>query len=156
MKPLSPHINRFRILDGPMASRRDAGNNGAFLLPRPTRMDLFVIVSDQLGWEHVSVSVKGQRRVPTYEEMCYVKDLFWGEEETVMQLHPPKSVHVNLHKYVLHLWRPTDGKIPLPPTYLVGPVGKEADTLEEAVDAMRWAKNHPDQAFPDLPAGKSA
>lgn len=46
--------------------------------------------------------------------MCFIKDLFWGEEEVVMQLHPAKSQYVNQHDYCLHLWRPKTIAIPLP------------------------------------------
>lgn len=53
-------------------------------------------------WEHVSVSSK---RTPTWDEMCYVKRLFWDDEETVIQYHPPKSEYVNMAKTCLHLWR---------------------------------------------------
>jgi hypothetical protein len=77
-------------IEHPFAGASDAtyGNNGAFLIPSPgTRAMLQVIASDGAGWEHVSVSLKV--RLPTWTEMSYVKDLFWGEEETVLQLHPP-------------------------------------------------------------------
>ena len=52
--------------------------------------------------------------------MCFVKDLFWDEEEMVMQLHPPKSKWINNHPYCLHLWRPTKETIPAPPQIAVG------------------------------------
>ncbi|WP_439375489.1 DUF7694 domain-containing protein [Bradyrhizobium sp. DASA03120] len=55
--------------------------------------------------------------------MCFVKDLFWHEEECVMQLHPPRSEYVNNNRYCLHLWRPTCQEIPTPPSGLVGIVG---------------------------------
>ena len=71
-------------------------------------------------WEHVSVSTP--ERCPTWEEMCWIKDLFWDEEETVVQYHPPKSRYVNMHPFTLHLWRPTRSKdrLPFPPSNLVG------------------------------------
>jgi hypothetical protein len=47
--------------------------------------------------------------------MCFVKDLFWREDECVIQYHPPKSEYVNLHPYTLHLWRPVNIELPLPP-----------------------------------------
>ena len=53
------------------------------------------------GWEHVSVSADG--RCPTWDEMCWVKDLFWTEDECTMQLHPPKSDYVNCHPHCLHI-----------------------------------------------------
>ncbi len=66
-------------------------------------------------FEHVSVTVVNEARCPTWEEMCFVKDLFWLEEETVLQYHPPKSQYVNKHKHCLHLWKPVDFEIPVPP-----------------------------------------
>lgn len=79
-----------------------------------------VIASDGYGWEHVSVSLKNQKRCPTWEEMCAIKDMFFKPEEVVMQLHPKQSEYVNLHPYCLHLWRPINGlMIPEPPTFMV-------------------------------------
>lgn len=40
------------------------------------------------GWEHVSVSYKN--RVPTWDEMCKIKDMFWNDDECVVQYHPPE------------------------------------------------------------------
>lgn len=70
------------------------------------------------GWEHVSVSLRD--RCPTWEEMCKVKDLFWQEEEVVIQIHPAKSKHVNNHPFCLHLWRKPTATLDLPPPHLVG------------------------------------
>jgi len=72
---------------------------------------------DEVPWEHVSVSSK--KRVPNWYEMALVKHLFWLEDETVMQLHVPLSMHVNLHPHTLHLWRPINEEIPLPPLVAV-------------------------------------
>ena len=77
------------------------------------------------GWDHVSVHArfikdsKLQMRCPTWDEMCYLKDLFFEDEECVMQLHPSKSNYVNNHPYVLHLWRPLTETIPTPPNLFV-------------------------------------
>lgn len=65
------------------------------------------------GWEHVSVSYKN--RVPTWDEMCKVKDMFWKDNECVVQYHPPKSEYVNVHPYCLHLWKKSDGEFERPP-----------------------------------------
>ena len=65
---------------------------------------LFIIVSDGGGWDHVSVHAEG--RCPTWEEMCRVKELFFKDDETVMQIHPAKADYINHHPYTLHLWRP--------------------------------------------------
>lgn len=73
------------------------------------------------SWEHVSVSIYPRvDRLPTWEEMCFVKDLFWGPEETVVQFHPPESQYVSMGQ-VLHLWKPPYG-LELPPTCALGPV----------------------------------
>ncbi len=46
-------------------------------------------------WEHVSVSTP--TRCPTWDEMKHVKELFWADDETVVQFHPEKSQYVNKH-----------------------------------------------------------
>lgn len=71
------------------------------------------------AWEHVSVSLG--HRCPTWQEMSFVKDLFWDEEETVIQFHPPKSDYINVHPHCLHLWKPIGLKLPRPPSSTVGP-----------------------------------
>ncbi len=59
---------------------------------------------DEGGWEHVSVSpLKG--RMPTWDDMCEIKDIFWDDEEEVIQIHPKKSKYVNMVDNCLHLWR---------------------------------------------------
>ncbi len=99
--------------------------NGQFLVNYEGRI-LTVIASDGLGWEHVSVSLRS--RCPTWEEMEFVRELFFRDDETVMQLSVPRSDHVNCHRYCLHLWRPLDQEIPRPPAILVGPVGTQPQT----------------------------
>lgn len=94
------------------------GNNGLFFVKVKHGQVLQVVASDQIGWEHVSVSRKD--RCPTWEEMCQVKDLFWGEDDCVIQYHPPKSEYINNHPYCLHLWRPIDVELPRPHKLLVG------------------------------------
>lgn len=79
------------------------------------------ICSDGCGWKHVSVSLVGDRRTPRWEVMCAIKDLFFEEEDAVIQFHPPKSVYVNHHPGCLHLWMPTDHKIKTPNPELIGP-----------------------------------
>ena len=109
----------YRITAGTLATTADAGNNGAFMIPYSnSNATLRVIASDGKRWEHVSVSTPD--RTPTWEEMDFIKGLFWEPQDCVMQLHPPRSNWVNLHPYCLHLWRPIGQEIPQPPRYLVG------------------------------------
>lgn len=81
---------------------------------------LSCIFGNGYGWEHLSVMVKRKRRCPTWEEMNFVKGLFWEDEETVVQFHPKRSQYVNNHPYVLHLWKKAGHDHELPPSFLVG------------------------------------
>lgn len=69
------------------------------------------------NWEHVSVSYPN--RCPTWEEMCKVKNMFWNEDECVVQYHPPKSEYVNNYPYCLHLWRKSGENFETPPKNFV-------------------------------------
>lgn len=92
---------------------------GVFLVPSCTdKGAIKVIASAVLEWDHVSISRRD--RVPDWAEMCQIKELFFEENETAMQLHPPRSEWINNHPTCLHLWRPTDVEIPRPPGELVG------------------------------------
>jgi len=97
--------------------------NGIFLMQSPFKSKMLkIIASNGEGWDHVSVSK--EQSIPTWQEMSYVKELFFKDDEAVMQLHVPKYMHVNYHPNCLHLWRPHyPAFIPLPPTEMVGPVG---------------------------------
>lgn len=101
-----------------LASTDDSGMNGMFLIPLGTEI-LRCVVSDQMGWGHVSVSLP--HRCPTWDEMSFIKGVFWREDECAMQLHPPQNKHINFHPHCLHIWRPVEGTIPQPPKEFVGP-----------------------------------
>src|SRR3954463_731637 len=100
-----------RLEAGRQEGERDWGAYGSFIVQGPCGERLRIIASgadadDWLahGWEHVSVSTR--RRPPNWQEMCFVKDLFWEPEECVVQFHPPRSEYINNHPHCLHLWRP--------------------------------------------------
>jgi len=91
----------------------------AAYIVRPYKLGQFVVIASWgMGWEHVSASMNN--RCPTWEEMCLVKDIFWGDDECVIQYHPPKKEYVNLHPYCLHLWKKTGCDFETPPKKLVG------------------------------------
>jgi hypothetical protein len=103
---------------------REGDPFGAFRLPYPpTGATLNVLavsgevsradLGDAHAWDHVSVST--ERRTPNWQEMCFVKRIFWADDETVMQLHVPAAEHINAHPYTLHLWMPLLVPIPRPP-----------------------------------------
>ena len=100
-----------------MGSDSSFGNNGVFEIPFESYL-LKMIVSDGMGWEHVSVSLKN--RCPDWREMCFVKKIFWDPWDAVVQYHPPESKYANNHPFCLHLWRPIGKEVPIPETYLVG------------------------------------
>lgn len=66
-----------------------------------------------MAMEHVSVGLSNdKRKLPTWDEMCEVKDIFWRDDEEVHQIHPPKAEYVHGVgdlQNVLHLWRPVGG-----------------------------------------------
>lgn len=66
-----------------------------------------IVGRNEDGWEHVSI-MKQSHKLPTWDEMCLIKDIFWSGEEEVVQIHPRQSEYVNITD-VLHLWRPVDG-----------------------------------------------
>jgi hypothetical protein len=122
--PFNDIIERGRIPDGYYSS--ESGDSfGAFILQYGETAALRIIANsadhDSGWWEHVSVSLPN--RTPTWEEMCWVKDLFWKEDECVVQFHPPRKDYVNCHPFTLHMWRPTRKKMPMPDPITVGPRG---------------------------------
>jgi hypothetical protein len=94
-------------------SSKSDGNNGMFI-----DRGLKMIASDGAGWEHVSVSTKSGS-LPSWSTMCTIKNMFWDEEDWVVQFHPAKSEYVNNYP-CLHLWRPSNKEMPTPPSILVG------------------------------------
>ena len=102
--------------------------------------DLHFIFSKGLGWEHLSVSTPV--KTPTWEQMCKMKEIFWGDDEVCMELHPKKEEYVNMHPYCLHIWKPIGVEIPTPPSILVGiRKGKEFEDMQKIKEyANRMAK----------------
>jgi len=135
-------VEKFRLTTGAFASDKGYENNGVFIVPISVKIlgkeksyriqehgtpdyKLQLIASDGMDWEHVSVSLLSAagnpvNRTPTWDEMNFVKNLFWGEEDCVVQFHPPKSEYVNRHIYVLHLWRQCGKNFETPHKSMVG------------------------------------
>ena len=128
-KPFPKETEKFRELRTGSPFESNPGDQfGAFRVKHTSGVILTVIVSDgsdwkEIGlpgepWEHVSVSTT--TRCPTWDEMCFVKDLFFDPEETVIQFHPPDSQYVNRHPNCLHMWRCPTINFPIPPSVCVG------------------------------------
>ena len=62
--------------------------------------------NNERGYEHVSISPKHKFRIPSWEDMCILKDIFFEAEEEAYQIHPKKSEYVNISENCLHLWKP--------------------------------------------------
>ena len=95
---------------------------------RGSKRRMTVIWSFGGGWEHISMD--GKKRMPTWEEMSELKDMFFDEDECCVQYHPPKSEYVNNIPYCLHLWKPVEkysGTLPVPPSLFVGLKGVELE-----------------------------
>ncbi len=117
------HLERARKTDGDFGTA--VGDKfGVFYFTRGTTQIIAIASSgnEEIAWEHVSARArdfKGER-TPTWAEMCWLKDQFWGDEERVVQFHPPKSEYVNNHPFVLHLFKPIGVEMPFPPSETVG------------------------------------
>lgn len=97
------------------------GGYGIIRLPRDNKKgytEASVVWSFGGGWEHVSVAPFSGAN-PTWDDMCFVKDIFWDDEDCVVQYHPPKSDYVNVKSNCLHLWKPIGQTIPRPPLIFV-------------------------------------
>lgn len=99
---------------------------GSFLIPwKDKRTGLYCVAGSGGGWDHLSVSLvklKGGPipKTPTWEMMCRAKGYFWEPEQEAYQFHPRKSEYVNMHPYVLHIWRKQEFEIPRPEKLMVG------------------------------------
>lgn len=135
---------RYRVKAGRFAS--DPGESGMFIVnlkseslqePEPSALVLpeyikrapikteiktsFIVIASNIeGWDHVSVTCPKEKRCPTWEEMSFIKDLFFEPEETAYQYHPPHSQYVNTHPYCLHIWKKQGFEMPLPPLDMIG------------------------------------
>lgn len=111
-------INEIRKLNNLLIEETASdGGTGYIYLGGTKSKPARVVFSWGGDWEHVSVSFPN--RCLTWEEMCRVKDMFWNEDECVVQYHPPKSEYVNNHPYCLHLWRKCGENFELPPKNFV-------------------------------------
>ena len=95
----------------------DYGEDGFAAIVNCNGVSMRVIASWGGEWDHVSVSLPN--RTPTWQEMEYVKRLYFKPEEWAIEYHAAVSDHINNHPFCLHIWRPQDGSIPTPPSEYV-------------------------------------
>lgn len=120
-KAFSERVERARERGGAWATA-PGDDFGRFLLRTHAGVSLLCLLgsgTSEVPWEHVSVSCPRVRRCPTWDEMSWVKSLFFDDEECVVQFHPRKSQYVNQHPYCLHLWKSVAVAFPEPPRVAV-------------------------------------
>lgn len=99
-----------------------------------------VIWSNGGEWEHVSVCPFKRSCVLSWEDMCRLKEMFFRDDEVVVQYHPAKSEYVNNMPNCLHLWRPLDERMPTPPSIMVGV--KSGESKEEIQREIKDVLNY--------------
>ncbi len=57
---------------------------------------------DGRRWLHVSLARRS--RLPTWDDVRLIKDLFVGRGRKAIQILPPENEYVNVHPHCLHLW----------------------------------------------------
>jgi len=125
-------LNTARVRKGRFASTDEDGFNVAFGFHMPGEARLIcVIASDGEGWQHVSVSFGPNPSTPSWKVMRFIKNIFWGDDQWVIQFHPVKSEYVNNHPGCLHLWKPVGKEFPVPDTILVGIKGVTPEQMSQ-------------------------
>lgn len=100
-----------------------------------------VQVSWGAGWDHVSVSPQKKKYTPSWDDMCAIKEVFFKDDEAVIQIHPPKDEYICNVSNCLHLWRANDKEMVLPPSFMVGL--KPGQTEEEVMkEAKKYYEEH--------------
>lgn len=108
-------LNRYRE---PLKGYMGNDHEGCFKIFLNGRA-FFVVASTGGSWDHVSVSVKNNKRCPTWEEMKSIKEMFFNPDEWAVQYNPPCNENVDVCKNCLHLWRPQNQEFPKPPKEFV-------------------------------------
>lgn len=110
--------SRWRVRQGKYASEDTAGWNGQFLVPIDGEIYL-VMISDGMGWKHLSISNAQKKALPSWTAMTRAKNLFFADEDWCVQFFPAKEDYVNDHNFCLHIWMPLDEPMPHPSIVLV-------------------------------------
>lgn len=97
------------------------------------------------GWEHVSIAPYLSRVMPTWDDMCLLKDIVWNEDEAVIQVHPAKKDYVDNKHNCLHLWRCTYMDMVLPPSCFVGM--RQGQTIQELNNEIKAAYEAAGEGF---------
>lgn len=140
------------IVNNPILKNIELGIDGGRATLHIGRWDGSVIWSWDCGFEHVSVAPFAKRITPSWDDMTKIKDIFWNDDEDVVQIHPRKSNYVNNIPNCLHLWRCTYREMPLPPSCLVGlrDGQTKAEFEQEVKEAYEIAERYKDKIWKDI------
>ena len=67
-------------------------------------------------WEHVSMRPLKYSIIPDLNDICYLKNIFFNKDETVIQIYKNTCSMKNC----LHLWRCAYQDVLLPPCFMAG------------------------------------
>ena len=93
----------------------DRTSDGAGYLHKSGDMSVIESIAIELDgkrWQHLSVSRRD--RLPSYEELAFVKRCWIGKDKYAYFVFPPEAKHINIDKFCLHLWCCLDGDAVLP------------------------------------------
>ena len=91
----------------------DLGADGAIYEAINGLVVILSIAHEDDGKRWIHLSVSRASNVPSWDELVGVRDAFFGPETLSIQVLAPRTRHVNIHPYCLHLWRCLDGD-PIP------------------------------------------
>lgn len=74
---------------------------------------VIVTRADYGGVEWTHASIAHPAVMPTYDELCWLHRVVFGDGWSYQVFAPPEN-HVNIHGFALHLWGRTDGRAALP------------------------------------------
>lgn len=93
---------------------RPHGSDGWSLLHSNGIQSIVITCASRDGIEWIHASMTGINDTPSYAKMCELHRAVWGDRGYSYEIHPPRSQHVNIHPYALHLWGRADGRPVLP------------------------------------------
>ncbi len=106
MKDLKRINLKKRILKNSIKKLFEPEGSTRYYFPLENDTDAWCIAMRQNDWEHVALDLElNDRRCPTYQEMCRLKEHFFSKNEVALQVHPRRDDYVNKCHYRLHLWR---------------------------------------------------
>lgn len=104
MKNLDAY-NEYRIIHPFFPEEIGDEHNGFFFMNILGRNFYIGASVSSDGLQHVSVSAPGEGRiVPTYEEICEIRNKFFEPSEPVIHFFHSDSKDINLNEKCLHLW----------------------------------------------------